>query len=290
MSELGNVGRRGFLRAALGVGGGAAAVGAMTVGSSIRDAYAQLLKSGIPEDSVLAKMKQEGKLRVGYAQTKPNFYRDLKQNKLRGIFHDVTEFLGKECEVEIDYQEVLWANATVGLRKGDFDLFVSSLTYTVPRALVVAYAGPIHHKGFLAICHKDNAGRFKSIDDFNQEGVVFSANIGSSQENQIKMAFPKAKIITVAGQLALAAEPVRAKQADLFIDGDFDQEVFAASNDWAHVVDAEHPFQRLPNTWACRYGDPAWKAFLDMFCDRMQSTGFMRERFAAYRQELVAGG
>ena len=51
-----------------------------------------------------------------------------------------------------------------------------------------------------------------------------------------------------------------------------------------------HPFQRLPNTWACRYGDPAWKAFLDMFCDRMQSTGFMRERFAAYRQELVAGG
>ena len=90
-----------------------------------------------------------------------------------------------------------------------------------------------------------------------------------------------------AGLIALVAEPVRTKQAHLFMDGDFDAEVFVGSNDWAYVVDPEHPFQLLPNTWACRYGDPEWKFFLDMFCNRMISTGFMRDRFAAYRDELI---
>jgi ABC-type amino acid transport substrate-binding protein len=271
------------------MGGTVAAAGAIAAGASIRDAYAQMLKSGISEDSVLAKMKKTGKLKVGFSQTKPNFYVDLKTNKPRGIFHDVTEWLGKETEVEIEYQEVLWANATIGLRKGDFDLFVSSLTYTVPRALVVAYVGPIHHKGFIAVIHKDNAGRFKTAEDLNKDDVVFAANLGSSAANQIKIQFPKAKILEVPGQLALQAEPVRTKQAHALIDGDFDMEVFAGSNDWTHLVDAEHPFQLLPNTWACRYGDPEWKFFLDMFCDRMRSSGFMKERFAAYRAELIKG-
>jgi polar amino acid transport system substrate-binding protein len=287
MTELPSMDRRTLMRTAVGVGGAVAAAGAIAASGSIKEAHAQLLKTGIAEDSVLAKMKRTGKLTVGFAQTKPNFYLDVKTNKLRGIFHDATVFLGKETEVEIEFKEILWQNATVGLRKGDFDLFVSSLTYTVPRALVIAYAGPIHHKGFVAVAHKDNKDRFRTAADFNHADVIFAANLGSSIANQVKVDFPKAKIIDIPGQIALVAEPVRTKQAHLFMDGDFDAEVFVGSNDWAYVVDPEHPFQLLPNTWACRYGDPEWKFFLDMFCDRMISTGFMRDRFAAYRDELI---
>ncbi len=288
MSKMSNVNRRAFMRSALGVGGTVAAAGAIATGVSIRDTYAQILKSGISEDSVLAKMKKTGKLKVGFSQTKPNFYVDIKTNKRRGIFHDVTEWLGQQTDVEVEYEEVLWANATVGLRKGDFDLFVSSLTYTIPRALVIAYVGPIHHKGFIAAVHKDNKDRFRTVEDLNHEDVTFAANLGSSAANQIGLRFPKAKVMEVQGQIALTAEPVRTKQAHAFIDGDFDMEVFAGSIDWAHLVQPESPFQLLPNTWACRYGDPEWKFFLDMFCDRMRSSGFMKERFAAYRNELIS--
>ena len=289
MTDTTSIKRRSFMQSALAVGGTVAAAGAMTAGVTVRDAHAQLLKSGIREDSVLAKMKRTGKLAVGYSQTKPNFYLDPKANELRGIFHDATEFLGKETDVEIEYKEVLWANATVGLRKGDFDLFVSSLTYTVPRALVISYVGPIHHKGFIAVTHQDHKDRFRTAEDLNAEDVIFVVTLGDASANQIKIRFPKAQIKTIQGQLSLLAEPVRTKQAHVMTGGDFDMEVFAGAADWAHPIDPDNPYDLLPNTWACRYGDPEWKFFLDMFCNRMISTGFMKERFAAYREELIGG-
>ena len=279
--------RRNFLKSAIGTGGVAATAGVITANLSIKDAYAALLDSVIRDDSVLARIKKSGKLKVGYAQTKPNFYLDLKKNKLRGIFHDATEFLGEQCEVDVEYQEVSWKNATVGLRKGDYDMFASSLTYTVPRALVVDYAGPLHHKGFGIMVHKDDAGKFTKVEDFNSPDVTWSVNQGSSGENQIKVNFPKAKVMSIPGTLAMSFEPVKNKQATCALDGDFDIEVFSSSVNWAHFTGIV--FETLPNTWAVRYGDPEWVAFLDMFCDRMQSTGWMRRRFAAYREELVAG-
>ena len=50
MSKLPNVNRRAFIRSALGIGGTVAAAGAIATGLSIRDTYAQILKSGISED------------------------------------------------------------------------------------------------------------------------------------------------------------------------------------------------------------------------------------------------
>ena len=71
--------RRNFLKSAIGTGGVAATAGVITANLSIKDAYAALLDSGIRDDSVLARIKKSGKLKVGYAQTKPNFYLDLKK-------------------------------------------------------------------------------------------------------------------------------------------------------------------------------------------------------------------
>jgi polar amino acid transport system substrate-binding protein len=285
MARSDRVTKRAFMQTALGIGGLAA--GAVTAGGFFREAHAQLLESGIDPASSLAKVKKGGTLKVGYAQTPAWFYRDAKANKLAGIYYDVAEAFAKELEVTLDYQEVAWANTTVGLRKGDFDVFVSSLFYTIPRALVVNYTAPMWHKGHLAICHKDAAGKFKSAADFNKPDVTFSVNVGTREEYVLKMLFPRAKIITTTGQIALSAEPVRAKKADLVVMGDLDVLAFAAKNSWAHVVDAAHPFGRGANTWAVRYGDPAWKFFLDMWADNMVASGFMQERFDYYKDQLV---
>jgi ABC-type amino acid transport substrate-binding protein len=288
MSDFGNMGKRSFLKSVLGIGG--LGLAAQTMGGIVspREAYAQLLESGIDDRSVLARVKKEGKLKVGYAQTLPWFQRDAKTNSLAGIYYDVCEALAKELEVKTDYREVSWADSTVGLRKGDFDLFGSSLFYTVPRALVVNYVAPLWHKGHLAVCHKDNAQRFKSTADFNKPDVTFSINVGTREEYVLKVLFPKAKIITTSGQIVLAAEPVRTKKADLWVTGDLDAIIFAKKNSsWAQVVDADHPFGRGANTWAIRYGDPAWKFFLDMWADNMVASGFVEERYEYYKDQLA---
>jgi ABC-type amino acid transport substrate-binding protein len=187
----------------------------------------------------------------------------------------------------VEYQEVSRANATVGLRKGDFDVFASSLFYTMPRALVCAYVFPMWHKGRLVLTHRDKQERFKSVDDFNKSDVTFSVNVGSAEENWIKLRFPKAKIITTSGQLALSAEPVRTGKADLWATGDLDAILFARRNErWARVIDEGHPIDVAANTWAVRYGDPDWKFFLDSWGDRMVASGVMKERLNYYLENL----
>lgn len=260
--------KRDFIRSAAAL---SLATGVLVGASTPREAMAQMLDTGIREDSSLAKIRKEGLMRVGYSQTGPWFYKDAKTGELGGIYKDAVDRLAKEMEVKVEYKEVTFQNSTVGLRRNDFDLYGSSLTYTLARALVVDYVGPLWAKGSLLMVHKDNAGKFKKLSDFNNSKVTFSVVAGGSEEPRIPMLFPNAKLITTAGQVVLAAEPIRAKKADVWMSGDSDVLLFAKRNSWATVFDPSSPIDKRPNTWAVRYGDPEWKHFLDFwatFIDR----------------------
>jgi polar amino acid transport system substrate-binding protein len=287
MSESTRTSKRDFLRGAavLGAASGLAAGATMAP----RELLAQMLDTGVRDDSVLSKIRKEGVVRVGYAQTGPWFYKDAKTGELGGIYKDVVDRLAKELEIKVEYKEVTFANATVALRKGDYDLFGSSLTYTIPRALTVNYVGPLYSKGSLLMVHKDNAGKFKTAADFNDPSVTFSVVAGGSEEPRIPVLWPKAKLITTTGQVALGAEPVRAKKADVWMSGDSDVLLFAKRNaGWAVVIEPDKVIDKRPNTWAVRYGDPEWKAFLDFWADFVVINGEMDRLFKHHMEKLGA--
>ena len=279
-------GKRNFLKSAalLGAGAGLLAAGAATP----RQAMAQILETGIREDSTLAKVRKAGVMRVGYSQTGPWFYKDAKTGELGGIYKDAVDRLAKEMELKVDYKEVTFQNSTVGLRRDDYDLYGSSLTYTMARAMVVDYVGPLWSKGSLLLVHKDNAGKFKTAADFNNPDVTFSVTAGGSEEPRIPILWPKAKLITTTGQIVLGAEPVRARRATVWMSGDSDVLLFAKRNPWAHVVDPDHPIDKRPNTWAVRYGDTEWKHFLDFFAVFMTVNGEMERLFQQHMEKLAS--
>lgn len=279
-------GKRNFLKSAalLGAGAGLLAAG----GATPRQAMAQILETGIREDSTLAKVRKTGVIRVGYSQTGPWFYKDAKSGELGGIYKDAVDRLAKEMELKVDFKEVTFQNATVGLRRDDYDLYGSSLTYTMARAMVVDYVGPLWSKGSLLLVHKDNAGKYKTAADFNNPNVTFSVTAGGSEEPRIPILWPKAKLITTTGQIVLGAEPVRAKKADVWMSGDSDVLLFAKRNPWAQIIDPDHPIDKRPNTWAVRYGDMEWKHFLDFFAVFMTVNGEMERLFQHHMEKLAS--
>lgn len=286
MSDEFNDGKRDFLKGAAVLG---MASGMIAAAGAPRQAMAQILETGIREDSSLAKVRKEGVIRVGYSQTGPWFYKDAKTGDLGGIYKDAVDRLAKEMEVKVDYKEVTFQNATVGLRRNDYDLYGSSLTYTMARSLVVDYVGPLWSKGSLLLVRKDSASRFKTLADFNDPKVTFSVTAGGSEEPRIPILFPKAKLITTTGQIVLGAEPVRAKKADVWMSGDSDVLLFAKRNaDWATVFDPGSPIDKRPNTWAVRYGDHEWKHFLDFFAVFMTVNGEMERLFKHHMEALGA--
>jgi ABC-type amino acid transport substrate-binding protein len=286
MNRFIDAGKRDFLKGAAMLG---AASGLVAAGAPPREALAQVLETGIRPDSVLAKIRKDGVLRVGYSQTGPWFYKDARTGDLGGIYKDVCDRLAKEIEIKLEYKEVTFANATVGLRRGDYDLYGSSLTYTMARALTVDYIGPLYSKGSLLLIHKDNAGRLKTAADLNDPGVTISVTAGASEEARIPVLWPKAKVITTTGQVALGAEPVRAKRADAWMSGDSDVLLFAKRNaSWATVIEPDKPIDKRPNTWAVRYGDPEWKNFLDFWGAFVVVNGEMDRLFAHHMEKLGA--
>lgn len=286
MNRFIDAGKRDFLKGAAMLG---AASGLVAAGAPPREALAQVLETGIRPDSVLAKIRKDGVLRVGYSQTGPWFYKDARTGDLGGIYKDVCDRLAKEIEIKLEYKEVTFANATVGLRRGDYDLYGSSLTYTMARALTVDYIGPLYSKGSLLLIHKDNAGRLKTAADLNDPGVTISVTAGASEEARIPVLWPKAKVVTTTGQVALGAEPVRAKRADAWMSGDSDVLLFAKRNaSWATVIEPDKPIDKRPNTWAVRYGDPEWKNFLDFWGAFVVVNGEMDRLFAHHMEKLGA--
>lgn len=281
------LGRRNFLTGVALTGAAAIGAGVATVGARPREAMAQLLDTGVDPKSVLAKIKKGETLNVGYAQTPAWFYKDPKTGELQGIYKELVDMLAKDLEMKVNFVEVTFANATVGLRKGDYQLFGSSLVYTVPRGLVCCYIGPLWSKGSLPIVHKEDANKFKTIADLNRPDVTFSVNAGASEEQRMPLLFPKAKIMAVAGQQAMAAEPVRTRRATVYVTGDNDAIAFQRRNaSWAQIVDEKHPFDKRPNTWVIRYGDEPWQAFLDMWSTYVTVNGVVQRLYDEYMERL----
>jgi ABC-type amino acid transport substrate-binding protein len=283
MQDKLDVTKRSLLTGALAVGAGAAALGTMT-----RDAHAQLLESGIDSKSVLAKIKKGGTLEVGYAQLPLWFYKDAKSGELKGVYKDLVDLLAKDLEMTVNWHEVTFANSTIGLRSGDYDLFGSSATYTVPRATVCNYVGPLWSKGSLAVIRKADAGKYRTAADLNSPDVTIAVNGGSSDEQRMPPLFPKAKFIAVAGQYSMAAEPVRAGRVNACIVGDTEALALAKRNsEWAVIVDPKNPFDKRPNTWMIRYGDVAWKNFLDTWCGFVVANGEVQRLFDKYANDVL---
>jgi polar amino acid transport system substrate-binding protein len=280
---MNDVSKRGLLTGALAVGAGAAAMSTLT-----RDAHAQLLESGIDTSSVLAKVKQGGTLEVGYAQLPLWFFKDPKTGELRGAYKELVDMLAKDLEMTANYHEVTFANSTISLRSGDYDLFGSSATYTVPRGTVVNYVGPLWAKGSLAVIRKDDAAKYKTAADLNNPDVTIAVNAGSSDEQRMPRLFPKANFMAVAGQYSMAAEPVRGGRATACIVGDTEAVALAKRNtEWSVVIEPQKSFDKRPNTWMVRYGDVPWKQFLDTWCNYAVTSGIVQQLYDKYAAEVL---
>ncbi len=220
-----------------------------------------------PAGSVLAKIKSEGSMKVCYAQVTPDSYKDSRTGQWNGVFVDLVNELAAWMKVKVEPVEVSWSTVILALNRGDCDLFGASLLYNAPRAMEIDYILPFSAKGMNAVIAAGNPKKFSKPEDFNQEDVTLAAVAGSRDYEVAKRIFPKAKLLSLATQTDIQLfETVRRGDADAaFANGiTIRWWLQAPGHDWATVA-FDSDFSNQPNGWAIRYGDPAWKDFLDNF-------------------------
>src|SRR3954449_834451 len=128
-----------------------------------------------PAGSVLARVKNEGTLKVCFAQTTPDAFKDTKTGQWSGVFVDLTNELATWMKVKVEPVEVTFATVILALNRGDCDLFGASLLYNAPRAMEIDYIIPFAAKGMNAVIKAGNPRHFNKPEDFNQDGVTLAA-------------------------------------------------------------------------------------------------------------------
>jgi polar amino acid transport system substrate-binding protein len=236
-----------------------------------------------PAESVLSKIKEEGVLRVGLAQTTPGAFKDVDTGEWTGIHVDVANELAKFLDVKLEIVETSWDLFLPALNSGEFDIYMPGTFYTGQRALQAAYTTPAYYKGVSAIVRADD-DRFNSIEDFNQPSIKLAVRLGAVEAELAPKFFPEAEIVEFkTDEAPTIAEAVKVGNADVWLADEVLQSQYLEENDWAKRVG--EPFGKYPIGYVVRYGDADWLMYLNNFVEFMRSSGQMRVFVTRYGQD-----
>jgi ABC-type amino acid transport substrate-binding protein len=232
---------------------------------------------------VLEKIKKEGTIVVGIAQTTPGAFKDVKTGEWTGIHIDVAKELAKFMGAELKIVETSWSLFISGLNSGAFDVYMPGTFYTGKRALQVAYSTPAYFKGVSGVVRADDS-RFQSIRDFDRSDVKIAVRLGAVEAELAPKFFPKANILEFnTNEAPTIAEAVKVGNADVWLADEVLQSSYLKKNSWAKR--AGEAFGKYPIGYVVRYGDQDWLSYLNSFVSFMRSSGQMRVFVTRYGQD-----
>jgi len=236
--------------------------------------------------SALDQVKQSGVIKVCLAQQQPDNYKDPRTGQWTGVMVDLLNELTKWMKVKAEIAEVGWDVAVLSLKQGTCDLFASSIVYTAPRAMEIAFVTPFGAKGDNIIIDKKNPKSIKAHADLNNPSINIIAELGTREHDNAQRFFPKAHILAVK-------VPSTVQVIDWVKRGDADAAVLPTISArwwlnvpenaaWAVMGFLDNDFGNAPNGWAVRQGDPDWLAFLNSFAGWITANGMAKQLYDAY--------
>ena len=191
---------------------------------------------------------------------------------------------GFDVELAVDAARALDVTATIvlvdrfedllqRLEAGDFDVVISAVTRTLPRAARVAFASPYFASG-IEVRVRD-AARFVSLDSLRKPDVKIAFVAGTTAEEMARrelatttlQALPNQDALEKAmndptGCDAVIVDPVSAR--DAVVRG-------RVKVEWPRVEDKRFSSERF--AFAARQGDPDWLGWLNLFLSEERTSG-----------------
>lgn len=109
---------------------------------------------------------------------------------------DVVEAMAKVLGVKIQYVETSWPNLMKDLQADKFDVAVGGITRNVARIKQVEMLPGYAPFGKVALVRKDQASKYKTVDDLNQPSVRVIKNPGGTNEAFVLENLKQAKVST----------------------------------------------------------------------------------------------
>lgn len=278
----------GFLCAAwLALGGGAAAQTASNWSpAEAPDASSTLGRRGPavdippvyrgPSIDTLATVRVRGQLRVGVVAVEPMVMHN-RQGELVGFSVDLARKLAADIGVGVEFVPTSWPQLMPDLLDRRFDVIITGLWVTVPRALIVNYTQPTAVEGVHLMASRARAGSWRNLQDYNQSGVTLTVNAGSEQEKVAQRLFPRANLLRVDID---TVTPVLENKAHAALVSTMAPEALLQRTGDRLFAPLADPVSRTPAAMAIRKGDGDFLSFLNTWIDLQREQGWLAERAA----------
>jgi polar amino acid transport system substrate-binding protein len=229
-----------------------------------------------PAVDTLATIRKRGTLRVGIAINEPIVMHDADGNVV-GYSIEVAQRLADDMGVKIEFVETSWSIIIPDLVSRRFDVIVSGLWVTIPRALVVNYSNPTSVEGIYVIASRAAAQQIRSPADLDRAGTRIVVYEGTLQERVAMRRFPHATLIRVDGDTDQLA-PVLAGQADAVLVPTFAPQVIARAAPDKLALAFAQPLATATTAFGVRKGDADFLNFLNSWIAVQRDEGWLDQR------------
>ena len=234
--------------------------------------------------SVLDTIRDEGRIRAAYIVYPPFVTKDPNTAELGGLFIDAMGEVARQMDVEIEYTEAKWSNMVTGLKTNAFDVVVSGIFPTIPRAQEVGFVRPLMYVGLGGVVRTGD-DRFVTDADLDRDGIKVAVINGEVGQEYMRLNHPDTELIVLnTADIGRAAEEVRVGRADIALtDGLTCFNYVQQFPDETRLVYADDPFYVFGVTVMVRRADVEWKQFLDTSFELLQNSGYISRLEDQYR-------
>ena len=142
---------------------------------------------------LVADIRERGTIKVGMSTFVPWAMRD-RQGGLIGFEIDVATKLAEDMGVEVEFMPTAWSTIIPALLEERFDVIIGGMSITPERSLKVDFSVPYARSGQQLAASRKLAGGFRTIDDFNQPGVIIACRRGTTSCLTAQDVFPKTEL------------------------------------------------------------------------------------------------
>jgi cyclohexadienyl dehydratase len=163
-------------------------------------------------------LRRVGVVRVGTTGDYAPFSSDAG-GSLRGLDLEIAAGLAKEWAVRPVYVRTTWPTLMADLAARRFDFAAAGITVTAERSRVADFSVAYHRDGKTAIARRQEAARFATLAQIDQDGVRVIVNPGGTNERFVRERLRRATILVHPDNRTVFAEIVAGRADVMFTDG-----------------------------------------------------------------------
>jgi len=145
--------------------------------------------------TALDRIAQRGQLVVGTAGSMPPMNMTTKDGEVIGLEMDIANQMAAAMGVKATFKTMPFAELLPALEAGKVDMVLSSMTITGKRNMKVAFVGPYFISGKTFLTTEKWVASAKQPEEVNSPGTKLTALRGSTSQEFVAAAFPKATLL-----------------------------------------------------------------------------------------------